>query len=59
VKFDFPSKIRSVAIYESSLETREKEKVRLQPKFQRIADDRIAVRWSKRHIREGQSFRFE
>lgn len=59
MKFDFPSKIRSVAIYESSLDTREKRKVRLQPKFQRIADDRNAVRWSKRNIREGQSFRFE
>ena len=59
VAFDFPTSVRSLTIYESSLETGENKKVRIQPKLQKVAVDRNGVKWIKRGIHEGQSFRFE
>lgn len=46
-------------IYESSLETGENKKVRIQPKLQKVPGDRNKAEWVKRGIHEGQSFRFE
>ena len=57
--FDFPTSVRSLTIYESSLETGENKKIRIQPKLQKVAGGRNRVKWVKRGIHEGQSFRFE
>jgi hypothetical protein len=43
VAFDFPTSVRSLTIYESSLETGENKKVRIQPKLQKVAVDRNGV----------------
>ena len=59
VAFDFPTSVRSLTIYESSLETGENKKIRIQPKLQKVAGGRNRVKWVKRRIHEGQSFRFE
>ena len=59
IAFDFPTSVRSLTIYESSLETGENKKIRIQPKLQKVAGDRNGVKWVKRGIHEGQSFRFE
>ena len=41
--FDLPTSVRSLAIYESSLETGENKKIRIHPKLQRVAGGRSLI----------------
>lgn len=59
VYFDLPLSIRSLAIYESSLETGDYKKSRSQSKLHQTSTKRNLAKWTKRNIHEGQSFRFE
>jgi hypothetical protein len=59
VYFDLPLSIRSLAIYESSLETGDYKKSQSQSKLHQTSTKRNLAKWTKRNIHEGQSFRFE
>lgn len=59
VYFDLPLSIRSLTIYESSLETGNYKKIRSQSKLHQTSTKRNLAKWTKRNIHEGQSFRFE
>jgi hypothetical protein len=59
VYFDLPVSNRSLAIFESSLETGDYKKIRSQPKLHQTSTKRNLAKWTRRNIHEGQSFRFE
>lgn len=59
VSFDLPLLIRSLIIYESSLETGHYKKIKSQPILHESSTKRNVAKWTKRKIHEGQSFRFE
>ena len=59
VYFDLPLSIKSLVIYESSLETGDYKKIRSQSKLYQASTKRNLAKWTKRNIHEGQSFRFE
>jgi hypothetical protein len=59
VYFDLPVSIKSLEIYESSLETGDYKKIRSQSKLHQTSTRRNLAKWTKRNIHEGQSFRFE
>jgi hypothetical protein len=59
VYFDLPLSIKSLAIYESNLETGDYKKIRSQSKLHQTSTRRNLAKWTKRNIHEGQSFRFE
>lgn len=58
---DFPvnAGIRNPVVYEVNLENEEKIKTKNQPILVEETNGRRTVRWAKKNIRKGQSFRFE